>query len=531
VPRRIAAFTLAALVLLALLPSRFLLPAAAQQEPTAVSPEVEQAPTKVFHVQSRLVLLDVVVTDSKGNAVTDLKREDFQIYEDKQPQRISSFEPPAAHDLPPPAKPNAPFNPDDTRSYGQSPVTILVLDELNTHYADTDFARRSIREYLQSRPATLNEPTMLLTLGDTKFHLLQDFTRNRDTLLAALAAHKTSYSWKLEIGQSIGQETVDRLGFSLSALDQIAEFTARIPGRKNLLWVGQGFPSLDPQSLSPDDDLKVTAALQHATDTLLATRVTLYAVDPTSNAVGMTDITNQDQVAFAALGGGGAGRLMDPFDQQLDFDRLGPVTGGRVVRGTNDIEHQIDASVQLGEHFYTIGYSPMNASDASQAFRKITVKCLRPGTTVMTRDGYYPGASTRQKNTETASTDLNAAVSAELLYTALHIRVEPLGGDQYSIHVTAPGLTWTPIDDGANEGGNTAQAEVLGVSLSASNKVLAHTLHTMTAKATAAANIHSPSMPADFTISLVRPKGTAKMRFVVRDTSSGSMGSFDLILP
>ncbi len=82
---------------------------------------------------------------------------------------------------------------------------------------------------------------------------------------------------------------------------------------------------------------------------------------------------------------------------------------------------------------------------SSQAFRKITVKCLRPGTTVMTRDGYYPGSSTRQKSTDTIGTDLNAAVTAELLlYSALHIRVEPMGGDQYSIHVAAPGLTWTP---------------------------------------------------------------------------------------
>jgi VWFA-related protein len=487
--------------------------------------------TTVLHVKTSIVLLDVVVTDAKGNPVTDLKREDFQIFEDKQPQRISSFEPPAAHELPAPARPNAPFNPDDTKSYGKSPVTVLVLDELNTHYADTDFARRSIRDYLTSRPATLNEPTMLLALGDTKFHLLQNFTRNRDALLAALAAHKTSYSWKLEIGKSIGQETADRLGFSISALEQIAESTARIPGRKNLVWVGQGFPTLDPSALTPNDDLRLTATLQHVTDTLLATRVTLYAVDPTSSAVGMTEITDADQLMFMAMTGGSAGRLMDPFDQTLDFDRLGPVTGGRVLRGMNDVSHQIDASVQLGEHFYTIGYSPTNTSEANQAFRKITVKCLRPGTTVETRDGYYPGATTRQKSTDTLSTDLNAALSAELLYTALRIRVEPLGSDQYSIHVAAPGLTWTTIDNGPDAGKNTAQAQVMGASLSAKGAVLAHTLHTMTATAVATANVHSPSLPADFAITLVRPKGTAKMRFVVRDATNGAMGSFDLILP
>jgi len=43
-------------------------------------------------------------------------------------------------------------------------------------------------------------------------------------------------------------------------------------------------------------------------------------------------------------------------------------------------------------------------------------------------------------------------------------------------------------------------------------------------------NIHSPSLPADFTISVSRPKGTVRMRFIVRDTSNGKMGSFDLIV-
>jgi len=532
VTRRIAVSTFAASLLFATLPGVVPIDVAAQQ----TTPAAQEPAPKVFHVQSRLVLLDVVVTDSKGNPVSGLKREDFQIYEDKQPQRITSFEPPTAHELPPPVKPNAPFNPDDTKSYGQSPVTVLVLDELNTHYADTDFARRSIRQFLESRPATLNEPTMLLTLGDTKFHMLQNFTRDRAALLAALAAHKTSYSWKLEIGKSTGEETVDRLGFSINALEQIAEFTARIPGRKNLVWVGQGFPTLDPSALAPDDDTRLKATLQHVTDTLLATRVTLYAVDPTSSAVGLTEITDQDQAAFAmAAGGDGSSRLTDPFDASMDFDRLGPVTGGRVLRGANDVAHQIDESVDMGEHFYTIGYSPSNTDESKQAFRKITIKCLKPGLTVTTRDGYYPGASTRQQDTDVVSADLNAAVTADLLYSALNVSVEPLGGDQYVVHVTAPGLTWKPIDNstanGTGEGGNSAQAEVLGASLSAGNKVLAHTLHTMTATANATANIHSPSLPADFTIGLVRPKGTVKMRFVVRDTSSGNMGSFDLILP
>jgi len=528
VPRHIAfpffAFVFAFLLLPGFPFKMLVLAAQSQAAPAAAEP----APKAVFRVQSRLVVLDVVVTDAQGKPVSGLTRSDFTVFEDKQPQSIKFFEQPTVHELPAQAKPNAPFNAEDTHAYGQSPVTVLVLDELNTHYADTDFAKRSLRQFLTSRPALLNEPTMLVVVGDSKFHLLQNFTRNRDALLAALEAHKPSYSWKLELGKSIGPETVERLDLSISALEQIAEFTARIPGRKNMVWVGQGFPSLDPAGLSETDSKTLTDTLQHVTDTLLDTRVTLYAVDPTSNAVGNTEITDEDQLAFAQYAGESAGRLIDPFNQQLDFDRLGPVTGGRVLRGMNDIDQQISASVEMGEHFYTIGYTPTNTNDAGSAFRHITVACTKPGTKVMTRDGYYAGASARQKSADNVAYDLNNAVTADLLFTALHIRVEPIGGDQYTVHVAAPGLTWSSE---TSDGQHVAHAEVLGASLSAKNQVLEHTLHTMTATAKPDANVHSPSLPADFTISLTRPKGTVRMRFIVRDTSTGSMGSFDLRLP
>ncbi|MDR3735000.1 MAG: VWA domain-containing protein [Acidobacteriaceae bacterium] len=518
--RRIAVFVLVACFTV-------VFPVMMQAQAAPAAPE-GVTPGAVFHVQSRLVVLDVVVTDAQGKPVSGLTRNDFAVFEDKQPQTVKFFEQPTVHELPATTKPGAAFNSEDTRGYGQSPVTVLVLDELNTHFADTDFAKRSLREFLTSRPATLNEPTMLVAVGDKKFQLLQNFTRNRAALLAALEAHKASYSWKLELGKGVGPESVERLDLSISALEQIAQSTARIPGRKNLVWVGQGFPSLDPAGISPADSRKITEVLQHVTDTLLDTRVTLYAVDPTSNATGDTEITDPDQLMFARMTGDSTGRLMDPFNQQLDFDRLGPVTGGRVLRGTNDIDQQIAASVEMGEHFYTLGYTPTNTSEADSAFRKITVKCLKPGVSIMTRDGYYAGASARQKSADNVAFDLNNAVMADMLFTALHIRVEPIGNDEYSVHVAAPGLTWSGIDA---SGEHVAEAEVLGASLSAKNDVLAHTLHTMKATARAAANVHSPSLPADFTISLLRPKGTVRMRFIVRDTSSGSMGSFDLRLP
>ena len=92
------------------------------------TPADQKVTVPTFSVTSRLVLVDAVVTDKAGNPVTNLTKDDFAVYEDKVAQRVASFEPPSAHSLPL-GNDNAPLNSDNPKSFGQSPVTILVLDE------------------------------------------------------------------------------------------------------------------------------------------------------------------------------------------------------------------------------------------------------------------------------------------------------------------------------------------------------------------------------------------------------------------
>src|SRR5580698_1981094 len=87
-----------------------------------------------LQVQSRLVVLDVVVTDRAGAIRDDLKAEDFHISEDGIVQKIVNFEIPSAHIIP--AK-NPIFSTADLdKRAPQSPVNIVVLDELNTTFQD-----------------------------------------------------------------------------------------------------------------------------------------------------------------------------------------------------------------------------------------------------------------------------------------------------------------------------------------------------------------------------------------------------------
>ena len=317
-----------------------------------------------------------------------------------------------------------------------------MLDQLNTHFADSSFARRCLHDYLADQPALLSQPATLLTVYDDYFKLLQAFTRDRDALLRALAAAKVEYPWKLEVKGKTEFGPVERLDQSLRALEEIAQSYARIPGRKNLIWVGGGFPTIDPATIDGNDALEVKNALQHVTDVLLDTHVTLYAVDPSSSAAGMTEITDTTQMDFLEAAGDGLSGNFDPFDANDDFDRLAPVTGGRIVRGRNDIAEQIGSSVDLGAHFYTIAYAPSSNSDAAAQFRKIRVVCLRSELTATTRDGYYSDESRQEGSSETAAYDLTTAAKApfpSMAYTqGLNLTTRPALTCAATSYMSAP---------------------------------------------------------------------------------------------
>ena len=61
-------------------------------------------PQQAIEVRSQLVVVDVTVTDGHGRPVTDLKRSDFQVFENDKSQRIVAFQPHAFKPHPPEPK-------------------------------------------------------------------------------------------------------------------------------------------------------------------------------------------------------------------------------------------------------------------------------------------------------------------------------------------------------------------------------------------------------------------------------------------
>lgn len=121
-----------------------------------------------------MVFLDATVLDKKGHPVVEgLTKDDFAITEDGKPQRIFSFEAPETHEMNANARND---NPD-----GKAPVTIIVLDLLNSSFEDFAFIRYSMGKYLSTQPMQLNSPAELMVIGDQSLEMVQSYTRRIGT--------------------------------------------------------------------------------------------------------------------------------------------------------------------------------------------------------------------------------------------------------------------------------------------------------------------------------------------------------------
>jgi VWFA-related protein len=68
-------------------------PDGSQNRAPAPKPQAPPPPQVAISVQSTLVNVDAVVTDQDGNPVTGLKRENFRVFDDGQPQQVANFSP------------------------------------------------------------------------------------------------------------------------------------------------------------------------------------------------------------------------------------------------------------------------------------------------------------------------------------------------------------------------------------------------------------------------------------------------------
>jgi VWFA-related protein len=485
----------------------------------AQNPSAEQ--TTTIHVTSRLIVLDVVVTDSKGHVVTGLDKSQFTVTEDKVPQTIKNFDPPSTHTMPAGADHAVVNGTADLPKIGNAPVNILVIDQLNSQFEHAAYARQQMEAYLKRQPEILPVPTQLIAAGNIKFIVLHEYTQNRAELIDALKKQPPEFPKQLMSNGNVGTTLLSQ---TLGVLSQIAEASRGTPGRKNVIWVGTGYPSVNPTSLNPSDEEKLTDVIRRVTDRMLASRVTLYVVDP----AGLQFVPNIDGPAQSDVMDSPNLPGLSPFDGKYEFDTFAPATGGRVFAGRNDVDAEIAQGIAESNSYYTLTYVPTNATDDPKVYRKIRVRTKDPNLHVTTRSGYFAAGETvdaappdAKKPSTQLKFDIASAAKTTLVYNGLKVDARK-AKNGYLLAVEAIGLQWNEQPDGSK----TAEVTVMAVFYNAKDKELGQ--HAAELKEELGKDDKIvPGAQVGFSFPVTLPFGTDRVRFVVRDAATGTLGSAD----
>jgi len=293
--------------------------------PSAQTPEL---PTPTFRSTTRLVQVDVVVTDKAGSPITGLKQSDFSVYQDGKPQPVRAFEAhlgsesaQATKSLDVQTLPAGTYTNIPGRTPDQS-WTIVLYDALNTPTQNQQDARKQLISVLKSMPA--GQPVALFLLAQ-RLEMLQGFST--DPAVLANVAEKlnpntsgllttegqresaighTAYAAAMSTPGQVGSNATvlksgtvqrqlqgyhdmealrneQRILFTLDALRAMARAVSGYPGRKNLIWLSGSFQiRLEPAEGSLDPFRNVQGYEQNLTQTstlLTESRVAVYPID------------------------------------------------------------------------------------------------------------------------------------------------------------------------------------------------------------------------------------------------------------
>lgn len=464
-----------------------------------------------FQVSSKLVYLDVTVLDRKNHpVVSGLTKDDFLITEDKRPQTIFSFEPPDAHTL----------SSDGQNPAGKAPVTILVLDQLNSRFQDFAYIRWEANRYLQSQPKELPSPTELMIVGQNSLELVQSFTRDRGELEEALQHIPAALPYKQMLAAFGGE----RIQQSFDALEQIALACQGIPGRKNVLWLGVGGPGVNTLFLPAGVSKPLLQYAHSVTNMMVDARMTLFVMYP-GLRVHQAEFNPSTMDSTIDLPDN------DPFGPtgQINFGLFANETGGELFYNRNDVDGEMKEAEVIGSAYYTLTYQPHGGDDDGR-FRRIRVTMRDPNLHVVTKAGYYAADKSAPADPmEQRMQSMAEAVQATVPYTNLQLHVSDVlrHPDSQSVEVILQvfpkDLNWTPSDDGTS----SASLLVASAAMNRYRDILRGRMRTLNFTAhTQDQSVIAQQLPLIVDVTIPAPrKKTQFVRVAVETEHGGRLGT------
>jgi VWFA-related protein len=383
------------------------------QAPATKQPEQER-PT--FTAGVTAVSLDAIVRDNKDVFVADLKKDEFEIFEDGVKQEVTSFtlvHGGRVHNLltPPPAptQEGIILPPSRPRNDAAGRIFLIIVDDLHLEFRNTG----RIRDLFKRISRTLvHEGDMFAIVSTGPSSIAIDPTYDRkilDDSIKKITGNGLKPSDVIQgaEGAEGPSEVRYRANVAFSTVHDMLTQMERISNRrKAVIWVSNGY-DFDPfaESRLGEDpvfggrfgqtreegreqrdqfnrgqtfsDADLARELGEITRTANRANATLYTIDPRGLVAG-ADLDEQlDPVEY--------GEHVRKTQDSLRV--LADETGGIAVVNQNDFDKALKRIDNETSDYYVLGYSSSNP-DPMKRSRKIEVKVSRPETRVISRTSY-----------------------------------------------------------------------------------------------------------------------------------------------
>lgn len=453
------------------------------QNPSATPPVADDDSIKI---STSLIQIDVTVRDKSGKIVTDLKPEDFEIYENGKKQDITNFSFISIDGQTKKAENTA----QQKNSKGQVVIPIppvklkqeqvrrtyaIMVDDLGLSFQSIYYVQEALKKFVREQMQDGDLVAIIRT--GSGIGTQQSFTSDKNQLLAAIEKVRWNSQGRsgIDAFEPIQPTLKEQLGVddksdkdaqaiiddfrnqnfsvgTLGALNYVIRGMRELPGRKSLMLFSEGF-LMKPETF---DAMRVIADLANRSSVILYTidargltvPLMLQAQDNTYSMTG-------DQITAALE------KRNDAFrETQESLRYLAYETGGLAFVNQNNLSKGLGEAVEDQTSYYLLGYQPdADTFDPKKnKFNKLEIKLKRPGLKIRYRSGFFGITDEKLKvaTQQTPQQKIFSALTSPFNANGINLSLYPVyGNDEKSgdfiralVYINANDLKFTDIVNG-----------------------------------------------------------------------------------
>ncbi len=497
-------------------------------------------------VEVRVMDVDVVVTDSKGQPARDLKKEDFRVRIEGKEMPVDYFtrvEEGTIH-----APDLATASPDrvlaEYQKGGEAYVPRHFLIYLDSGHLSPGLRNRALERLRDFVTRFGPSDSARIVLFDRNPKVVVEWTTSKEQLLAGLSQMEKSVGMsrlmtemqtlrdidstnrrgnRASAARSYAEQERQEVQRLLKDLDVQVSTLVPLPGKKSILFVTGGFDfqpgyamaayALGTVSLGAVDMRTMATEVDAVTRRANALDVTIDSIDARGLLGEGTTASNDDPLSMR-----GSVSFLAREDSQTGLVTLARETGGLALMNSNDLQRGLARVYEESSTYYSLGVNLSKLGGVG--YRQVRVEVVKPGYVVRARRGYAVLSAE-----ERARAGARATILTNVSYSSLPVRLQvapPQKGKKLyevpvKVVIPASALTFLPEGDQTRA---SAEIYVGAIDDSGYTSDISRSVASFTLPKDAPA-----TTPLTHELTLQTKKGNYRFVVNVRDAATGKLGT------